>query len=73
MDKLKYFNKNKTLFGVSYKNNYDFFNTQIVKFDNWASAIEWLNSEEYDFKTRELISKTKAKNINNDYKLGYNI
>lgn len=73
MDKLKYFNKNKMVFGVSYKGNYDFFNTQIVKFNSWASAIEWLNTEEYDFKSRELISKTRAKNINNCYKLGYNI
>lgn len=73
MDKLKYFNKNKMVYGVSCKGNYDFFNTQIVKFNSWESATKWLNTEEYDFKSRELISKTEAKNINNDYKLGYNI
>ena len=73
MDELKYFNKNKMIFGVSYKNNYDFFSTYIIKFENWESATKWLNTEEYDFKSRELISKTEAKNINNCYKLGYNI
>ena len=31
------------------------------KFDSLEEAEKWLNTEEYDFRTRSLVSKTYAK------------
>lgn len=31
------------------------------KFDSMEEAEQWLNTEEYDFRTRSLVSKTYAK------------
>lgn len=60
----KYFAKNGFIFGDSYK--YEFgWKHWITKFTDWDEAIEWFNTEQYDFRTREFISKTEAQ------KLGY--
>ena len=43
---------NDIIYGWSWKNNYD----QYIKiFDDEAEAINWLNTEEYDYRERELL------------------
>ena len=55
-----YFKKNGFICGVSYK--YDFGWTGYVeRFDDYEKAVKWLNTEEYDFRQRELCSMTRAK------------
>lgn len=36
-------------YGISVKNKHDFY---ILKFDNLKDAEKWLNTEEYNFRTR---------------------
>ena len=60
-----YFEKNNFIYGDSYKYEFNEWKHNIVKFDSWEEAEKWLNTEEFDFRTRELISKTEA------IKLGY--
>ena len=60
-----YFEKNGFIFGDSAKFNFGKWEHHIIKFDDWEKANKWLETEEYDFREREFISKTEAK------KLGY--
>lgn len=55
-----YFNKNGFIFGDSAKFEFGRWTHQITKFTDYAEAIKWLHTEEYDFRERELISKTAA-------------
>lgn len=55
----KYFEKNGFIFGVSYR--YEFgWKWHVKKFTDFIEAEKWLYTEEYNFCTRELISKTTA-------------
>ena len=56
----KYFKKNHLIYGVSYKFDFGKWNYNLYKFNNYKNAVKWLNTEEYDFRTRELCSKSKA-------------
>lgn len=56
-----YFEKNGFIFGDSTKFEFGKWSHKIVKFTDFSEAEKWLNTEEYDFRERELISKTKAK------------
>ena len=56
----KYFEKNGFVYGVSSKFNFGKWEHKIYKFTNYESAQKWLNTEEHDFRERELCSKTKA-------------
>ena len=58
-----YFKKNGYIYGVSYHNTPldDPFVRYFRKFINYDDAEKWLNQEEYDFRTRELISESRAK------------
>lgn len=56
----KYFEKNGTIYGVSSKFNFGTWNHKVVKFNDYEKAEEWLYTEEYDFRERELMSKTAA-------------
>ena len=60
-----YFEKNGFIFGDSYKFEFGSWRHRITKFTNFEDALKWLDTEEYDFRTREFISKTAA------LKLGY--
>lgn len=62
----KYFEKNGFIFGDSAKFDFGRWNHRIIKFTDYAEAEKWLKTEEHDFRTRELISKTEA--IRNGYK-----
>lgn len=56
-----YFDKNGFIFGDSYKYGFGRWIHNIVKFTDWEKANAWLHTEQYDFRTRELITKTEAK------------
>ena len=56
----KYFEKNGFVYGVSSKFNFGRWNHSVVKFTNYEEAEKWLETEQYDFKERELCSKTRA-------------
>ena len=53
-----YFEKNGYIYGVSSKFNFDRWSHKVYKFDDYETAETWLNNEEYDFRERELMSKT---------------
>lgn len=55
-----YFKKKGFIFGDSYKYAFGRWHHHIYKFTDWDKAVEWLCTEEYDFRSRELISKTEA-------------
>ena len=55
----KYFAKNGYIYGDSAKYQFGWHHW-ITKFTNWDEAMEWLYTEEYDFREREFISKTAA-------------
>lgn len=48
-------------YGVSSKFNFGQWEHRIYNFgNNRAAAEKWLNTEEYDFREREIMSKTEA-------------
>ena len=56
-----YFEKNGFIYGDSYKYEFGHWSHNVKKFENFEEAEKWLETEEYDFRERELISKTEAK------------
>ena len=56
-----YFEKNGFVYGDSSKFEFGSWQHDVYKFTSFEEAEAWLESEEYDFRTRELISKTEAK------------
>ena len=56
-----YFEKNGFIFGDSVRFDFGRWSHKIVKFTDWEKAERWLHTEGYDFRERELISKTTAK------------
>lgn len=56
----KYFDKNGFIYGVSSKYDFGKWNHRVRKFTNLEEANEWLNTEERDFRERELMSKSRA-------------
>ena len=60
MDYEKYFAKNGCIYGVSEKFGFGKWTGYSKKFTNLAEAEEWLYTQEYDFRTRRLCSKTRA-------------
>ena len=61
----KYFEKNGKIYGDSYKYEFGRWSHKVREFDSYEAAEKWLDTEECDFRTRELITKTEAR------KLGY--
>lgn len=57
----KYFDKNGFIYGDSYKYAFGQWEHRVQKFENYEAACKWLHTEEHNFKTRELISKTEAR------------
>ena len=51
--------KNGCIYGISYKPG-GTLATYVKKFRDYTDAQEWLGTEEYDFRERELCSKTRA-------------
>lgn len=67
-DSKKYFDKHGYIFGDSYKcenAGRNIWSHNILKFADYGDFLQWLDTEEYDFREREPITKTEA------IKLGY--
>lgn len=56
----KYFRKTGCIYGVSRKLVGDHWQAYAVKFTSLEDAEKWLHTEEYDFRERELVTKTQA-------------
>ena len=61
MKATNYFEKNGYIYGVSEKFNFGRLVGYAKKFDSLEEANRWLATEECDFRTRSLVSKTYAK------------
>ena len=59
----KYYEKTGKIYGVSSKYNFGTWDHQLHVFDDFDKATEWLNTEEYDFRERELMSKSAAQKL----------
>lgn len=70
MDYRDYFKKNGCIYGVSQKPGSGPLAGYVKKFTNLAEAEKWLETCEYDFRERELCSKTKAMQY---LRLGYRL
>lgn len=55
-----YFARTGAIYGVSSKYNFGAWSHLVYKFENLSEAEEWLYTEEYDFRERELMSKSAA-------------
>lgn len=49
-----------TIYGVSSKYNFGKWEHRVVTFDDMDQVQEWLETEEYDFREREIVSRSKA-------------
>ena len=61
MNYKSYYKKYGKIYGVSYKFNFGSWMGYIKEFDNMETAEKWLNTEEGDFRTRELGSLSYCK------------
>lgn len=50
----------KKIYGMSSKYEFNSWNHIVYVFDDEAKAKKWLHTEEYNFRERELMTKTKA-------------
>lgn len=50
----------KKIYGLSSKHNFGAWEHVVHVFDDKEEAEKWLHTEEYDFRERELVSKSKA-------------
>lgn len=55
-----YFEKNGKIYGVSSKFAFKKWEHYIIIFNNLEKAYKWLQTEEYDFRERELMSRSAA-------------
>ena len=61
----------RKIYGVSSKFNFGVWNHVVYVFDSKEDAEKWLDTEEYDFREREIMTKTAAiklagrKSVNN--------
>ena len=53
----------RTIYGVSSRYEFGLWNHRVYKFSDKVTADKWLNTEEADFRIRELMSKTAAMKI----------
>lgn len=63
-----YFKKNGFIIGCSSKYWFGNWVYRFEYFTNFDKANEWLNTEEYDFRFRELISVSEAKKRGYDFR-----
>ena len=50
----------RTIYGVSSRHSFGICNHRVYKFNDKETADKWLNTEEADFRMRELMTKTEA-------------
>ena len=58
----EYIRKHGSVFGISSKFAYEWHH-DVYEFDNYDDAVQWLHTEEYDFRERELYSREDAINL----------
>lgn len=54
-----YFKKYGRVYGISYKYQFGW-RCYCVEFSDLQEAREWLNTEQHDFRTRELVTKSQV-------------
>lgn len=59
----KYFEKTGKIYGVSSKFDFGEWHHRLAEFDSLEEAYKWLNTEEGDFRTREIGSKAHIAKI----------
>lgn len=50
----------RTIYGVSSRYSFGMWNHRVYKFSDKSTADKWLNTEEADFRMRELMTKSEA-------------
>ena len=50
----------RTIYGVSSRYEFGMWNHRVYKFSDKETAAKWLNTEEAEFRMRELMTKTEA-------------
>ena len=50
----------RTIYGISSRYSFGMWNYSVYKFRDKETADKWLNTEEADFRMRELMTKTEA-------------
>ena len=50
----------RTIYGVSSRHSFGICNRRVYKFNDKKTAEKWLNTEESEFRMRELMTKTEA-------------
>ena len=50
----------RTIYGVSSRYELGMWNRRVYKFNDRETAEKWLNTEEAEFRMRELMTKTEA-------------
>lgn len=61
------------IYGVSSKHSFGKWEHMVYVFDNEASAQEWLHTEEYDFRERELMTEGEVIELVGDEAVKYAI
>lgn len=57
MKAVTYFKKRLKIYGVSYKYEFGYWDCYCIEFHRITDAQMWLDTNEYAFRTRELLSK----------------
>ena len=50
----------RTIYGVSSRYSFGLWNYRVYKFNDKEAAEKWLNTEEADFRMRELMTRAEA-------------
>ena len=50
----------REIYGISSRHAFGICNLRVYKFNDKETAEKWLNTEEADFRVRELMTKTEA-------------
>ena len=50
----------REIYGISSRHSFGICNRRVYKFNDKETAEKWLNTEEADFRMRELMTKTEA-------------
>ena len=56
----------RTIYAVSSRYSFGMWNHRVYKFRDKETADKWLNTEEADFRMRELMTKTEATKLAGD-------
>lgn len=68
MNYKNYYKKNGYIYGVSVKPIFGVLQGYAVKFTDLERAEKWLDKEEYDFRTKMLVSKSALKDFDVKFK-----